>query len=88
MEQGNEILLFATILAPMITAFFQLAKQVTEGIPKRYIPLMALIIGIAVGALGQPFTDMELVSRLWAGALGGLGATGLFEMVKTKKEGQ
>ncbi|BAQ08829.1 predicted protein [Bacillus sp. OxB-1] len=39
------------------------------------------IMGIFVGFAASPFTDLDVVLRLWAGGLAGLSATGLFELV-------
>lgn len=75
----EQILIFATILAPIITAFFQLVKKVFN-IQERWIPLAALVLGVGIGAIATPFTDLDIVYRLWAGAFGGLSAVGLFEI--------
>lgn len=75
----DQILIFATILAPIILAFFELVKR-TVPIRKNLIPLAALVIGLFVGAIAIPFTDLGLVYRLWAGAFGGLASVGLFEI--------
>ena len=75
----NEVLLFATILAPIILAVVQLIK-VTADIPKNYIPLIAFAVGIFIGFAASPFTELDVVLRLWAGGLAGLSATGLFEL--------
>lgn len=75
----TDVLIFATILAPIILAVVQLVK-VTVNIPKNYIPLIAFAVGIFIGFAASPFTDLELVLRLWAGGLAGLSATGLFEL--------
>ncbi|MEK5069835.1 holin [Sporosarcina sp. FSL K6-1508] len=73
------VLIFATVLAPVILAAVQLAKQ-TMNIKKNYIPLIAFVIGIAIGFAASPFTELDLTLRLWAGGLAGLSATGLFEL--------
>lgn len=75
----TNVLIFATILAPIILAMVQLIK-VTANIPKNYIPLIAFAVGIFIGFAASPFTDLDLVLRLWAGGLAGLSATGLFEL--------
>ena len=75
----NEVLIFATVLAPIILAVVQLIKQ-TVNIPKNYIPLIAFAVGIFIGFAASPFTDLDVVLRLWAGGLAGLSATGLFEL--------
>lgn len=81
----EEVLLFATVLLPIVTALIELLKK-TFPIKKNYIPLISLVVGIVIGAVAYPFTDLELVLRLWAGGFAGLAGTGLFELVK-KREG-
>lgn len=75
----NEVLIFATILAPIILALIELIKR-TANIPKNYIPLIAFAVGIFIGFAASPFSDLDTILRLWAGGLAGLSATGLFEL--------
>ncbi len=75
----TNVLIFATVLAPIILAMVELIKR-TANIPKNYIPLIAFAVGIFIGFAASPFTDLNLVLRLWAGGLAGLSATGLFEL--------
>ncbi|TDQ33733.1 holin [Aureibacillus halotolerans] len=76
----SDILMFATVLVPIITALVQLVK-VTVDVPKNYIPLLSLLIGLVVGAAAFPFAEgLPLAVRLWAGGLAGLASTGLFEI--------
>jgi len=81
----EQVLLFATVLLPIVTAVVELVKK-TVNLPKNYLPLISVIVGLIVGAIAYPFTDFELVLRLWAGGLAGLAGTGLFELVK-KRDG-
>lgn len=81
----TEVLVFATVLAPVILALVELVKK-TVKFPKNYVPLVAFILGMLVGLAAQPFTELDLVLRLWAGGLAGLSATGAFELV-TKTDG-
>lgn len=80
----DEILLFATVLAPVIIALTELVKRSYE-LEKRFIPLIALVIGLVVGGLATNFGDIDLVTRLWAGGIAGLSASGLFKLA-TKKD--
>lgn len=79
------VLLFATLLAPIILALVELVKR-TAPIPNNFIPLIAFAVGIFIGFAGAPFTELPLDLRLWSGGLSGLAATGLFEL-GTKREG-
>ncbi len=77
----EQVLLLATIISPIVLALVELVKQ-TVKFPKNYVPLVSLVIGLVVGFAAQPFTELDLVLRLWAGGFAGLSATGLFELVK------
>ncbi|MEC1649328.1 holin [Bacillus halotolerans] len=81
----QDVLIFATVLAPILTALVQLVKK-TVKLPTNFIPAISFVIGIVLGAVAYPFTDLDLVLRLWAGGFAGLAATGLFEL-GAKREG-
>lgn len=86
----TDVLIFATILAPIILAVVQLFKK-TFIIKNNLLSLIALAVGLFVGFAASPFTDLDLVLRLWAGGLAGLSATGLYELMdnqsgKSKEE--
>nr|WP_276338681.1 holin [Shouchella lehensis] len=85
-NEMQEVLFFATVLAPIILALVELVKK-TVKVQAGLIPLIALLIGLLVGAAATPFTEFELILRLWAGGFAGLSATGLFELVK-HRDGQ
>lgn len=75
----TEVLIFATVLAPIILALVELVKR-SVPVPKNLIPLIALVIGVLIGFAAYPFTELALDLRLWAGGLAGLASTGLFEL--------
>lgn len=81
----TEVLIFATILAPIILAVTELFKR-TIILPKKIIPLIAFAVGLFIGFASSPFTELDIVLRLWAGGLAGLAATGIFEL-STPTEG-
>lgn len=81
----NEVLAFATIILPIVTAVVEAVKRGLH-LDTRYAPLLSIILGIAIGVLAYPFTDFGLVERLWAGALAGLGAMGLFDLGQKIRE--
>ncbi|GAB3801979.1 holin [Virgibacillus kimchii] len=81
----QEILMIATIIAPVTSGLIQAIKKASN-INKRYVPVMAVGTGVVLGAAAF-FVDAEIGQRLWAGGISGLAATGLFELGKnTKKE--
>jgi len=84
MEVLNNVMAFASVLAVFVLALVQLVKT-TVNLPKNIVPLIGVVIGILVGAAASPFTELDLVLRLWAGGLAGLSATGLFELGFNKR---
>ena len=83
----HDVLVFATVISPIIMGLVQMVKQTTS-IPVNYIPWLAILIGLFVGFSAQPFTELDLVLRLWAGGLAGLSATGLFELVNDRSKNE
>lgn len=85
------VLIFASILAPIITALVEVIKKAAN-IPANFVSVLALLVGLVIGFSAVPFTDLDYVNRLWAGGLAGLASVGLFEVVKqregTTKEGE
>jgi len=75
-----EILAMATAIAAVTSGVVQAIKM-TELVDKRYMPLVAIIVGMLLGLLAT-FMDINLTSRLWAGGISGLASVGLFELGK------
>ncbi|WHX38404.1 holin [Paenibacillus polymyxa] len=82
----NQVLAFASTLVVIIIAVVQLIKK-TVSIPDNYVPVVAVVIGLLIGWVSSPFTDLDLSLRLWAGGLAGLSATGLFELAFKDRPG-
>lgn len=82
----EEILILATVIAPVTTGLVQMVKSATQEKLHNYLPLLSLVIGLLIGLAAVPFGDVELYARLWAGGIAGLGAVGLYEGIdKTVK---
>lgn len=79
-----DVLILATIFLPIIVAVVELAKKVVN-IKKNYVPLIAVVLAVMIAAAAYPFTELNLVMRLWAGLLAGLASTGLFEITKYRE---
>ena len=78
-----QLMIFSGILAPVVLAITEAVKRIGK-VPTKYLPLVALGLGILIGFAAEPFTDLSMVVRLWAGGISGLAATGLFE-IKTDR---
>ena len=86
MDNLTAILLFGTVLAPIITGALQVVKKAVP-LPRNSIPLVAVILGVLIGLAAVPLTSLEWTLRAWAGALAGLASTGLFELVVSDRPG-
>lgn len=78
-----DVLVLATIIVVLVLSLLEVIKKAVR-IKKEYIPMLGFGIGIIIGAIVYPFTDLDLTYRIWAGAIGGLSATGVFEIGKFK----
>lgn len=85
-ELLDNVLAFASILSVFILTLVQAIKNNTR-LPRNSIPFIGLGIGLLVGAAAYPFTELELILRLWSGGLAGLSATGLFELAFNNRSG-
>lgn len=89
-EALTSVLLLASVLTVISTALTQ-AIKVSLNVPKNILTLVSIVVGAIVGLLASPLTDFDWTIRVWAGVLGGLAGTGLYELPKnnqgtTKKE--
>ncbi|MEK4854772.1 holin [Paenibacillus sp. FSL H7-0756] len=76
----NNVLAFASVIAVFVLAAVEGIKR-SVNVRRNALPAAGLAVGLLIGWVAYPFTDLELVLRLWSGALAGLSATGLFELV-------
>ncbi|PSL41693.1 A118-like holin Hol118 [Salsuginibacillus halophilus] len=81
----TEILATATAVAPIATAVVEAVKK-SGVIPKSFLPIAALVVGILLGLAAAPVFGVSLLHSGWSGGIAGLSATGLFELGKKSKE--
>ncbi|RKD75210.1 A118-like holin Hol118 [Sinobaca qinghaiensis] len=85
MEQlPTELLIYMSIIAPILTALVQALKRAFK-LPKNYIPLITAGLGLLIGLIPFPFMELTITMTAWGGFIAGLGGTGLFEVVRQKK---
>ncbi|WP_244444650.1 holin [Paenibacillus camerounensis] len=82
----DNVMTFASVLAVFVLALVQLIKN-NINLPRNAIPFAGLAIGMLIGTAAYPFTELDIVLRLWAGGLAGLSATGLFELAFNYRTG-
>lgn len=80
----EDIIFFATLIVPVVMALVEVVKR-TVNMDNKYATLISLVVGLLVGFAGSIFTDLDVVSRLWAGAFAGLSSSGLYDLIKPKK---
>lgn len=74
--------IYDVALVPIITGIVQVFKQM--GLPRRFSPLLALLLGIAGGVFYVCPTDIK--SGVMVGIVLGLSATGLYSGSKNMIE--
>jgi hypothetical protein len=84
-EVMTQVLAFATVIAVIVGAMLEMIKR-SVTFNKRFIPAVAFGVGLIIGAVAYPFTDMDLVLRLWAGGIAGWMSSGIYETVKQTKK--
>lgn len=75
----EEILILATLIAPIVTGVVQ-ALKTGFNIKKNLLTFVAVIVGMLLGFLSYPFSDVDTMSRVWSGVMAGLASVGLFEL--------
>ncbi|KGE21065.1 holin [Paenibacillus wynnii] len=85
-EVLNYVLSFASGLSVFVLALVQLVKK-SISIPRNIVPIVGLLLGLLVGVVSGPISNLDLGLRLWAGAIAGLSATGLFELAFKDRPG-
>lgn len=84
----EQIIIFASIIAIVTSGILKAVKSKSL-IPKKFIPITGIGIGVLIGGLSvfipELLTNLSLGGRLLAGLISGLMATGLWENVKHVK---
>ena len=88
-----QVLNLASGVAVISMILIQLLKKTAPDFDKggskvRFLPLISILIGLVIGALVYPFTDLEITLRLWSGFFAGAGASGLYDLSKIFKRDQ
>ena len=87
MTFNEELLTSVLVLASIIaigSPFVVEAIKNMFNIPKNFLPLISVVVGVVIALAAFPFTDADPVTRVWAGVLSGLGGTGAFELIKKR----
>jgi hypothetical protein len=83
----TDVLAFATVIAVIVSMAMETIKRTLGSrFKKNWIPAVSFFVGLVIGAISYPFTDMELIMRLWAGGISGWMASGIYETIKQTKK--
>ena len=78
------LFVIALAITGLITAIVQVLKTSFK-IAKRLVPIVSVTVGILFGLLLQPITEFNLYTMALAGLIGGLAASGAFDLTKMTK---
>lgn len=78
------LFIIALAIVGLITALVQVLKT-TLNLTKRFVPIVSIAVGILFGLLLQPLTDYNIYMMAVAGLIGGLAASGAFDLSKVVK---
>lgn len=78
------LFIIAVAIVGLITSVVQVLKA-SLNIAKRFVPIVSVAVGILFGLLLQPLTDYSLYIMAVAGLIGGLAASGTFDLTKVVK---
>ncbi|WP_426462397.1 holin [Staphylococcus equorum] len=85
----EQIIAFAGIISVITIALTEVIKR-TKTIPKNFIPIVSMVIGIVIGGITifipEIVTELSIAGRLLAGLISGLMATGIWETFKNNKQ--
>lgn len=83
----EQLLILITVLTPIITAVTALLKTLIPESKSKWVALLALVVGVACGALWYPLApEFTLIQALWAGGLAGLAAGGFYSVQNVRNK--
>lgn len=83
-ELFKEAEIVAVILIPVVSGIVEVLKG-AFAIKERYLPLLALVTGIVLNATFAMLADAPMINAILVGAIGGLGASGLYDNLQVGK---
>lgn len=84
----ESLFVVAAVLVGLVTALTELIKKTVPNLSKNLVPIIAFVLGVVLGLLSYPFTELPIDQRAWAGAIAGLAATGLYELAFNPRPGK
>lgn len=86
----TQVLFLASAIAIIVGILLQIIKKASpsfdgSGKNERFLPILAVLVGLIVGAISYPFTDLDLTLRLWAGFIAGAASSGFYNIGEVVK---
>lgn len=74
----------ATAITVGVSILLEVVKQTVGGIDNRYLPLVAMLLGVVVAVVANLIPELELnvswLGLIVAGGIAGLSASGLYDL--------
>lgn len=80
----EQVIVVSTLLAPIVSALIQVIKQ-SEKVNNQYLPLVAIVVGVAFGGIYAYLFKEVLPDYLLGGLIAGLGAVGIYQTTQVPK---
>lgn len=80
----EQVIVVSTLLAPIVSALIQVIKQ-SNKVNNQYLPLVAIVVGIAFGGIYAYLFNEVLPDYLLGGLIAGLGAVGIYQTTQVPK---
>jgi hypothetical protein len=81
----TQLLIVALAIVPFCTGLTQGVKITFPKLSSRFYPIIAIVIGILLGAISNFITaDYTIVQLLISGGIAGMASCGLYDIVITK----
>lgn len=80
----EQVIVVSTLLAPIVSALIQVIKQ-SEKVNNKYLPLVAIVVGVAFGGIYAYLFNEVLPDYLLGGLIAGLGAVGIYQTAQVPK---
>lgn len=80
----EQVIIVSTLLAPIVSALIQVVKQ-SEKVNNTYLPLVAIVVGVAFGGIYAYLFNEVLPDYLLGGLIAGLGAVGIYQTTQVPK---
>ena len=77
---------FLVWFTPFLTVVIEAVKLTFPNIDKRFLPAIAVVVGVLGGIIVFPFTSLDLYTRVICGGASGFIASRVFQVLRQTKK--